>query len=311
MNCFKITIIGLLLISGFYFSLKTPVHIHEVLEVSADTATTSLEVGNSVPSVSSVNLNSGSNVDLSEDGSVVITATGTVTDNNGYSDISSVIGRIYRSGVTSTEACSLDDNNCYEDSSCSTSSCSGSDCVASCSWTVWFHAEPTDAGSDWSGEYWMAWIKAIDSSSASSSATNSAQTIEMNTLTAIDISDSIDYGSLSPGQTNDPLDKLLLATTTGNEAIDANISGTNMCTDYPTCSVATTSITNQHYATTGVAYASGHTASSSAVLLEFLTTKPVDHPSSQAQSIYWGTRVPTSTAIGSYTGVNTFSAQSD
>jgi len=308
---FKIFIICLSLITALTFLIEFSSNFFKTLPVMADTATTTLEVGNSAPTVSGVNLNSGSNIGLIENFATTVVATCTVSDNNGYGNISSIIARAYRSGATSSEACTIDANNCYQQTSCATSSCAGADCVATCQFDIWFIAEPTDAGSGWSGEHWAAWIKAIDASNASSSATNSAQTIEMNTLTAFDVDDAIGYGSLSPGQTNDPLNKTVHATTTGNEAIDSNISGTDMCTDYPTCAAYSVAIAYQHYATSGVAYASGTAASSTPTLLEFTTGKPTATTSNQAQNILWGISVPGTQAIGTYTGVNTFSVLSD
>jgi hypothetical protein len=186
--------------------------------------------------------------------------------------------------------------------------------VATCSFSVWFIAEPTDAGSTYSAQNWEAWVQAMDASNATGTATNSS---ELNSLNALNVSDSITYGSLGPTQSNDPLDKLVKATTTGNTAIDANISGTDMCTDYATCAVNTTSITWQHYATTTpIGYSSTtaqgcYIASSTPALLEFITTKPTATPSDQGQSIYWGTYVPTGQALGTYTGLNTFTVTSD
>ena len=266
------------------------------------------------PSVSNVKLNAGANISLVESSATTVTATATVSDANLYTDISSVIGRVFRSGVTSTENCTIDVNNCTPTTTCATSSCSGNDCTATCNFGIWFVAEPTDVGSNWATDTWVAWIKAIDTQNASSSATNTTQTIEVNTLLALNVSNTINYGSLIPNTKNDPLDKLIRATTTGNVSIDANISGTNMCTDYSTCTAATTAIGWQKYATTsGVAYdgTSAWIASSSVRLLEFLSVKPTATPSDQGQSIYWGTFVPTGTASGNFTGVNTFSAQSD
>jgi len=307
----KICAVGLVVVLGFYFLFEIPVDFFGVPKVMADIATTTLTVGNASPTVSNVKLNAGANIDLIENSATSVSATGTVSDSNGYPDITSVTGRIFRSGVTSTAACTLDDNNCYEDASCATSSCSGNDCIATCDFSVWFIAEPTDTGSPWAAQHWVAWIKAIDSQSASSSATNTAQTIEMKTLTALDVTASIAYGTLAPGQTIDPLNKLAIATTTGNEAIDANISGANMCTDYPGCTGATIAIGKQHYATSSVAYASGYVASSTAQLLEFTTGKPTAHPSNQAQNTYWGIAVPGGQSTGSYTGQNTYTALSD
>jgi len=315
---FKILTIGLLVVLGFYFVFELPIEQGGILEVEAGTtATTSLSVGNASPTVSGVVLNGGSHIKLIEGSATTVTATCTVSDDNGYSDINEVIGKLYRQAVADNYNCNLDGNDCYGTSTCATSSCSGNDCVATCQFNVWFIAEPTDTGSTYDAQHWVAWIRATDSNASSSWATNSAQDIDVGTLNALDVTDSISYGSLAPGGKNDPLDKLVLATTTGNNAIDANISGYDMCTDYPTCSAATTSITNQKYATSsGIGYGSSsaegiHVASSSAVLLEFVTSKPTATPSSVAQNIYWGTLVPTGTDPGTYEGVNTFAVTSD
>jgi len=208
---FKILTIGLLVVLGFYFLFGIPVDQGGIPEIKAESATTQVVVSsNATPTVSNVNLNAGININLTESGTTSISATATVSDTNTYSDITSVTGRIYRSGVTSTESCTIDPNNL-------------------CSFDVWFIAEPTDVGSGWAGEHWVAWIKATDSCASTSDATNSTQTIEMNTLTALDAGPGgIDYGSLGVDETIDPLSKLLTATTTGNEAIDAYISGTDL-----------------------------------------------------------------------------------
>lgn len=309
---FKIVTVGLLVVFGFYFMFEAPIFFNEV---KADTATTSLVVGNSAPTVTNVSLNSLADISLVENLATTVVATCTVSDSNTYTDITDVYGRLYRSGVTSTENCTTDANNCTATTTCATSSCASNSCIATCNFTVWFIAEPTDTGSDWDAQHWVTWIKAVDSAASSSTATNSSQTTEVESLNALDITDAIDYGSLAAGETVNPLSKLVKATTTGNAAIDANISGYDMCTDYATCTAATTSITYQHYATSGLNYASTSdgvvVASTSVQLLEFLSTKPTATPSNQAQDVYWGTYVPVGQTVGNYTGVNTFAVQSD
>ena len=308
---FKIITVGLLVVLGFYFMFEIPVDFRGNNEVEAGTtATTSLEVGNASPSVSNITLNVGSNIRLVEDGATTVTAAATITDSNGYTDIKEVIGRLFWSKATNATNCTADVNSCTVTTTCATSSCLGNDCNATCTFALWFPATPTDADG---ASSWSCWIQAKDTYSSTSDATNTTQTIEVITLNALDVTDAIDYGSLSPNAKNDPLDKLVKATTTGNAPIDANILGTNMCTDYATCTAATTSVAWQKYATdSGVAYtnAAAWTASDTAVLLEFLTVKPTATPSNQIQSIYWGTWA-TQTSPGVYTGVNTFTVQSD
>ena len=313
---FKILAVGLIMVLSFYFLFEIPVDFGGIAEVEALNATTSLEVGNAAPSVTNVKLNGGSIIKLIESSATTVQATATVSDGNAYHDIASITGKVYRSGVTGTEACTIDGNNCYQDAACATSVCSGNDCIVTCTFNVWFIAERTDFGT-YSGEHWVAWIRVEDKQGTTSSATSSAQTIELETLTAMDITDAIDYSSLGPGGKIDPLSKLVMASTTGNEAIDVQIAGSNMCTDYPACVVNTTSIYAQHYATgTPVGYASTsdegcYTASTTDALLEFVTVKPTATPTDQGQTIDWGTAVSSTQAIGTYTGVNTFTVQSD
>jgi hypothetical protein len=262
-------------------------------------------VANQPPTVSNVSLNGGNPINLTENTTTLVTATGTVSDPNGYQDITSVICRIYRSGVTGGENCTLDANNCYEVTG-ATSSCAGNSCTVTCNFNVWFHADPTDTGSPWASEYWVAWIKAIDSQNASSSATNTTQTVDVNTLLALDVTLQINYGTMLPGDTINPLSVTSTATTTGNAAIDVQLSGTNM-----TSGANSIPVSQQRYATSTVAYSSGYTLTTSPTLLELTTGKPTTHPSNQAQNIYWGIQIPLGTPIGSYSGQITFTAVAD
>jgi len=179
--------------------------------------------GNNEPTVGSVILNEGDDITLVANTTTLVVSTTTVSDGDGYSDIAKVFGALYRSGAGPGPI--PNDNYRYEDNNCSTSSCAGNSCTATCEFDIWFHADPTDIG-DFSAQWWQADISVQDKSDATSTASTSQ---DVNTLSAIDISTStIDYGSLAPGESNDPLDKLTTATTTGNVAIDAKISGTNM-----------------------------------------------------------------------------------
>jgi len=265
----------------------------------------------SAPTVSSVSLNGGSNITLVENTTTLVSATGTVTDTDGYSDISSVTGKIYRSGVGND--CSADNNNCYEDSACATSSCDGNSCTATCDFNVYFYAEPTDDGiyataQGWNTQEWIAWIKTIDSQSASSSATNTTQAVDVNTLAALIIDSSITYDALDPGQNMASTTKQIYATTTGNVPIDVQIKGDAMTYG----ATGTIAVTNQRYSTTiNDAWASANTASSSYQTLEMDLPKPTAHPSTSTDIIYWGWQVPSGTPDGTYTGTNYFNAVED
>ena len=304
----KICFVGILIVLGIYFLPDISVDF-SVPEAQADIATTSVSVANVAPSVSSVDLNAGANIDLAEDTTVTVNCAATLSDANGGGDITSATSTIYRSGVG--DACTADDNNCYQIASgnCTLGAVAGNDRPATCTADIWFHADPTDAGT-WSGETWVCRITATDAVSNTGSATNTGQTIGMNTLRALDVSPTIGYGTLTPGQTWD-CNVTTTATTTGNAAIDADISGVNMCTDYPTCSGNAIGIGQQHYATSSVAYASGYTASTAATHLEFDTVKPTAHPSDQVQNTFWGIAIPSGQPAADYTGENTYTATAD
>ncbi len=300
---FKIFVISLIILFGCIYGGM--LLLLGIPEVEADVATTSVTVGNAAPSVSNVVLNGGSDITLTENTATTVECTATLTDNNGGSDITSANAVIFRSGVGSS--CTADDNNCYQ-VSCVLGDVSGNDRNATCTAQIWFHADPTDSGT-YASENWDCEVTAQDSQNATGSATTTTP-VELNTLVALDVTPSISYGTLAPGQTLD-CSVLTIATTTGNTAIDANISGTQMCTDYPTCAGDTIATSSQHYATSSVVYGSGYALSDTPTLLEFTTGKPTTHPSNQAQNIYWGIQIPSGQPTGDYTGENTFTVTQD
>ncbi|MFH1187031.1 MAG: hypothetical protein V1697_02555 [Candidatus Levyibacteriota bacterium] len=308
----KICAVCVAVVAISYFAFEAPLSFdYPNIDVQADISTTSVSVGNASPTVSSIFLNSGEHIDLIEDNATTVVATATVSDTNTYSNIVLVTGKLYRAGVSDGYNCIADGNNCYVDSACATSSCSSNDCVATCQFNVWFIAEPTDAGS-YSGQSWDAFIEATDASSATGTATNTVQAIDVKSLTAMNVSETVAYGTLAPGVADASTTNLVLATTTGNEAIDGEISGTIMCTDYPGCSAYRIDSIAQHYATSTVDFGDGYVLSSTTpAALEFDTIKPNATPSNQAQNIYWGISVPGGQAAGDYEGENTFTAVSD
>jgi hypothetical protein len=177
---------------------------------------------NDAPEVGVVILNGGNNISLTESVTTTVQATATVTDKDGFSDLKIVSGKLYYSGVGS--GCTANDNTCYSDSACATSSCSGNNCIATCEYEVWFHATPTDGGSD--SSFWGALISATDREEADSTATTSE---ELSTLRALDLSTStIAYGSLDPGEDSSTLNQTSTVSNTGNEAIDIYLYGTDM-----------------------------------------------------------------------------------
>jgi len=271
--------------------------------INADTASTSVTIGNSSPSVSSVDLNAGTIITLTENTTTTVDCTATLTDSNGGGDISSATSTIYRSDLGSS--CSADDANCYRLTSaqCVLGSVSGNDRPVTCTADIQFFADATDSGT-YNASTWQCEITATDSQSASGSGTD-ASPPEVETLNALDVTSSIDFGTLSAGQTVDPLTITTVATTTGNVAIDVNISGTDLT------GAGTIGVAQQKYATSSVSYASGISLSTSPTPLELESSKPTSSPSNQADTIYWGISIPGGQTVGGYSGTNTFTAIAD
>jgi hypothetical protein len=294
---FALLLIGFL---GIYLILQVPVLIAP--RALADVATSTVQVSNVAPTVSNVVLNGGAAIGLTENTTTSVLCTGTITDNNGGSDITSATATVYRTSLGSS--CTADDNNCYQNISCTLSAPDGNNRYATCTAAIWFHAEPTDTGSPWAADTWSCTIVAQDASNATGSADSAG--VELNTLIALDFTPSIDYGSYPPGSGDASTTHVTTATTTGNAAIDVNLSGTNM-----TSGGNSISVSQEHYATSTVAYSSGIALTTTPTLLELTTGKPTAHPSNQAQNIYWGIQIPAGTPVGTYTGQVTATAVAD
>lgn len=177
--------------------------------VFADDASTSVTVGNSSPVVSSVSFNGGNNLTLTENTFVHATATMTVSDSNGCSDISSVNAQLAFAasvGAADGGTCSYDANTCYIAHSC-TATTTGNTCTGGadtsveydCSFEVWYPARPTDGSSPGlSAAIWYVAATSTDGS-GSGTATNTSETIDIATLNSINITSSISYPATSAG----------------------------------------------------------------------------------------------------------------
>lgn len=266
---------------------------------------------NQAPTVSNVVLNNGNNINLTENTTTDVSWTATVTDPDGYSEINSVQGKIYRSGVTGAENCSLDDNNCYQDASCVLSNCAGTDCTATCTVAMQFFAEPTDTGSPYAVEYWRAWVEVTDDYSEKGTGFSASGSPDVNTLIALDVTSSLSYGQLVAGGDTGSTNQTMTITNTGNAAIDIELSGDDMCTDYPTCNGYILAVTNQEYALTNFTYGSGTDLTTTPTVVNISISKPTASPSNATGTVYWGIGIPSSKEAGSYSGSNFVTAISD
>lgn len=268
----------------------------------------------------------------------------TAADNNSCinaastSEITNYQLALYRSGVGSTtclgsSAGSYNANNCYTNAvatttwnlSCtaSSTSCTGAGDttqVWDCTFPLWYIADPTD-GTATSTQYptqnWLSSINAIDDNGATSTLAESTSGVDVRSLLAFALNSlTIPYGSLEPGQQNDPIVATTTISATGNVGLDERLNGESMCTGYTTAQHCTSSATStiaeseQVYATSSRTYAAATALSSTTLAeLEVDVKKSVATSTQETGNTIWGIRVPgTITLAGNYKGENTFTA---
>lgn len=283
----------------------------DALQASAQSYT----VSNVAPSISNVTLNGGSDINLTSGGegptgSTTVFATADVVDHNGCSDVSSVTVSAYPTGVGFSSCTSQDDNSCYYNVSCQVGTCQGNGYTAttSCNINFWYHADPTDSGSPRDGETWKDTITAQDEALSGSSELSTG--VELLSYMALDVSSQIAYGTLGAGEISSTTSLPVNATTTntGNTGLDVELSGSSMCSDYPTCEEDTIGVAYQKYATSSVQYQNATALSESPTETELDCQKTTTTDSPKEKANYWGLQIPLGTPPGSYTGANTYTA---
>lgn len=263
------------------------------------------------PVVTNVSLNGGNPITLNPGATTTVYATGTVSDLNGYTDLALATSTMYRSGVAGGAACTSDNNNCYISSSplCSFNSCSGNSCTVSCSADIYFHADATDV-SPYEGENWLASIEVADQAGSIDIGTVPAG-VELFSLHALEVTQAINYGSLSPASTTGSYNPTTTVQNLGNVPIDIELEGTDLSDG--ASSVIPTS--EQIFATSTFTYTSCVTcdtlSSTTPVALEVDLSKPTSSSSPVTDVVYWGIEIPIGIASNPHSGTNIFYAVSD
>jgi hypothetical protein len=232
----------------------------------------------------------------------------------GGNEISTSTAYVYRELIgynnCSTTAGS-NPNNCYPEISCTVGPCNGindSDATTSCTFSLWFLAEPTvgsnSTDSTWWNEKWFASVKAIDDDGATAT-TEDSDGNELDKLEAYDLTTTnIPYGSVPPGSTSSEATTTIKAT--GNVGLDENVSGFNM---EQVGDSNTIDIGQQHYSTTtGFLWTDGIVASSTEQELELNCQKSTSTSSPATKDTYWIIKVPGTQPSGTYNGTNTIAA---
>lgn len=244
-------------------------------------------------------------------------------------EIASVIANVYRSGVGMANcqtAGQYNTNNCYPAAvgtgtwnlSCSVGTCAGSSSLtvnATCTFPLWFNADPTDgtlaSDTQYFSQNWLASAQATNWKGGTSTLTEAAIGNELVSFLAYQMTTpQIAYGGVAPGSSTS-----IFASTTmvavGNVGLNQTLYGLDMCKTFPTCTGGVTStipVANQRYATSATTFANGTPLGynpGSTLALAVPKTTATSSPSNR--QTYWGVAVPSQVNIsGDYTGQNTF-----
>jgi len=243
-------------------------------------------------------------------------------------EITSAIINVRMSEITQAqcdESGEYNANNCYPAAygswnlvcaaSSTVNSCDGNtdtDVGWACTFPLQYHADPTVTGTPKASYNWIAAAKATDDDSASSSLVDSTTySNELDKFLAYDLATTtLAYGTVGPNQESSEKNTAVLAT--GNVGLDQNLSGTNMCTDYPTCSGDTIPVSQQHYnLTPGQGWSNGTALSTSTVEVELNCPKTTVTNNPASSTTYWILKIPTNQPTGTYTGQNTIEGKVD
>lgn len=245
-------------------------------------------------------------------------------------EITSARINVYRSGIGSAgcdQAGEYNANNCYTNTASSAlwnpvcvqdaNTCFGegdSDVTWTCTFPLWYVADPTDAGTQFPTQNWLATVEASDKLYATSTATTTASGTELVSFLAYNVATtSIAYGGLQPGQQNDPLSQTTDMSATGNMGLNQSLFGDDMCTTYAIGNLckpyatSTVPAAEQKFATSSVSYATGIALSSTTPYqLDIKVPKTTSTSSPQSKNTFWGIHIPNAiTLAGDYIGRNT------
>lgn len=261
-------------------------------DFSAVTSTAS--VTNAAPTVGTITATDP--VTLSESTNVTVWCNATVTDTNGYSDVSTVSAKLWDPAST-TEGAGNDYNNHFTNSTCTLSGGSGTTVNAACSFNVHYSANAAE---------WTCKLTATDAGALTGTA--SATDVTVNQLKALStVSASLAFSELALGATSSS-DKNINVTNTGNVLIDVSVDGYGAIDGdgkSMTCTIGTITLANVKYnLTADQDYTANMTAltDSAVTLTDFnLAAESTDNTAS-AELIYWKLKIPTTGVGGSCSG---------
>ncbi|MEA3398387.1 MAG: hypothetical protein U9R06_01445 [Patescibacteria group bacterium] len=274
---------------------------------------------NIAPDISNIklvpNLVNDIQLNIKDAGGTIVYATSTsAQDNNGCDDLVSATGTIYWSNASGENVCTADDNDCYQMTStaCAITDCVGAIAKVSCTSTIEYHAQPTDASSNVAATYWLAAITIWDED-LYDTATTTAPGTDIKTGEAFEITETeIDYGQLVAGTNSGTSTATTTITNFGNCPIDSEISGEWM-TQAPSYVIDEQW---QEYSTTtnfqwGGTVSFDLSSTTPGALTGLVAPRPTTTASDQIDYLYWGMGIPAGQFSGTYNGENLFVVKID
>ncbi len=230
-----------------------------------------------------------------------IHVNGQITDLNGESDIaSSTISLVFHK-TTSGNTCTADKNDCYIITTCDTNYTDGDDTQISynCEVPLAYWTDATDTSSDYASDTWTSYVVASDLAAAQGTL---SATIEINSLLALNLPDTIDYGTRSLGEISSSTTNVLTTITQrGNIKADVELSGTAM-----TCTgLGAIPATAQTWALTDIGHAGGTALSTTAASAARNIDLRTSESSELSANLYWNIAIPATGVKGTCTGSNT------
>lgn len=197
----------------------------------------------------------------------------------------------------------------------------------SCTFPLWFVADPTDNGPNtpvsFEADIWVAAVAGVDDNFATGTLATTTNPKELISFAALDLlsGTQIPYGSLEPGQANSNLSATTTVRNLGNTGLDQLVEGESMCKNFSVgndCAPSASSTipeNQQKYSSSSLSYTSPAAVQLSSttpgeVEIDVLKTTSTNTLFAATGTTYWGIAVPgTITLAGIYQGLNTFTAR--
>ncbi len=268
-------------------------------ETEAATIAPSVTVGNVVPTVGAVTLNGSAAITVVGNTSTTVVGTVTITDTNGWADISSATATLYRIGATTCTTGATADRWCYAPACTLLNVTTSNSRNASCTTNIWFLAEPTSGTSSYDVAGWEMDIMAKDAANA----TGFASTVqELGSIYYIDASNTISYGTVALGATSTD-DKLTTIYNQGNVPFDPYLSGVDMASSSVTMAVG-----QQKYSSSTLGNWVGTALTGTPTGYNITLATPTVTTTDSKDDVYWMIQIPAAQLAGTYTGTNTVAA---